>query len=117
MPPERGLQHQHQHRQRMAADREGDGREGEVISQQPEFPLQVPQGQQQQAEGHQKASPGRPCGGARQRESTGRRVGATPMLDQLPTAIPIVSATANQSRVLPPKKIRATRGRRVVSEV
>ena len=54
---------------------------------------------------------------AQRRLKTGRRVGATPMLDQLPTAMPIVSATANQNRLLPPKKIRAKSGRRVVIEV
>jgi hypothetical protein len=39
------------------------------------------------------------------------------MLDQLPTAMPRLRATANQNRVLPPKKIRARRGSRVVKEV
>jgi hypothetical protein len=39
------------------------------------------------------------------------------MLDQLPTAIPVVRATANQNRLAPPKKIRPKRGSRVVREV
>jgi hypothetical protein len=44
-------------------------------------------------------------------------VGATPILDQLPTAMPTLRAMANQNRLLPPKKIKPSRGRRVVSEV
>jgi hypothetical protein len=39
------------------------------------------------------------------------------MLDQAPIRMPKLRAIANQNKVLPPKKIRATRGRRVVSEV
>jgi hypothetical protein len=39
------------------------------------------------------------------------------MLDQLPTAIPTAKATANQKRLDPPKKIRPSRGSRVVKEV
>jgi hypothetical protein len=36
------------------------------------------------------------------------------MLDQLPTTIPKLIATANHTRVLPPKKISARRGRSAV---
>ena len=39
------------------------------------------------------------------------------MLDQLPTPMPIVRATANQKRLLPPKSNRDTSGKRVVKEV
>jgi hypothetical protein len=39
------------------------------------------------------------------------------MLDQLPTAIPMANATENQNKLLPPKKIRPSRGNRVVKEV
>ena len=54
---------------------------------------------------------------AQRRLKTGRRVGATAILDQAPTMMPKLRATENQKRVLPPKKIRASRGSRVVSEV
>jgi hypothetical protein len=50
-------------------------------------------------------------------QSKGSRVGATAMLDQLPTPMPTARARANQNRVLPPKKINPSKGKEVVSEV
>ena len=92
----------------------GQAGPGEMVRQQLQLRAQIQQGQQRQQQGQQWQRPRR---AAHRRASRGSSVGATPMLDQLPTAIPIVRATANQNRVLPPKKIRPTRGSRVVSEV
>ena len=51
------------------------------------------------------------------RDSTGSRVGARPMLDQLPTAIPMLRAMANQNRLEPPNSNSPTSGSRVVNDV
>jgi hypothetical protein len=51
------------------------------------------------------------------RDNTGNRVGATPILDQAPTNIPKLKAIENQNKVLPPKKIRAMSGNKVVRDV
>ena len=39
------------------------------------------------------------------------------MLDQLPTPMPTVRATANQNKLLPPKSSNETNGSRVVNGV
>ena len=108
-----------------------------MVEQQLEFHPQIQQGQQGQKQGHQGGSPaagrvdhrvrGDGIGwgaqgkgirsGVHRRIIRGRRVGAMPMLDQLPTAMPTARATENQNKVLPPKNIKASRGNNVVREV
>jgi hypothetical protein len=118
-PPERGLQQDHAHRQQMGSDGGRQRGQGEVIDHQSDLHPQIQQRQQQQQDRDQgQGSPwlGRPGAGTHRRAATSR-VGATPMLDQLPTATPMARATANQNRLLPPSRITPSRGSSVVKEV
>jgi len=125
-PPETGLQEEHQHGQRVAAKQVEAGGEGGSIQQQQQVVAQIPERKNSEHDRHNRqALPGRraardplPIGwGAHRRLNRGNRVGATLMLDQAPTKMPMLRATANQNRVLPPNRMRATRGSRVVKLV
>ena len=54
---------------------------------------------------------------ARERSQSVSSDGARAILDQLPTTTPKARAVANQTNVDPPKKIKASKGIRVVPEV
>ena len=108
----------------MVVDRAQQAGEGEAIGEELKLHAQVSQGKEEKEQGHHRQTAaarglrrGLSGGWRHRRASTGSRVGARPMLDQLPTAMPRLRAMANQNRVLPPKKISASRGRRVVKEV
>ena len=54
---------------------------------------------------------------ARERSQSVSSEGARAILDQLPTTTPTARAVANQTKVDPPKKIKASNGIKVVPEV
>lgn len=100
--------------------------EGEMLHQQLEFAAQIEQSQASQQQRHQPrmrrslalgAGVGGMADSGQRRLSTGSRVGATAMLDQAPTRIPTLRAKANHTSVLPPNRISAISGSRVVKLV